>query len=263
MKITIFTSNQSRHNYLINKFSEISETLFVIQEKKIIIKEDHINKKDNLKSIYFSKVNKAQNLIFKDHKTINKNSTISLLKINMGELSSLKIDMIKDYLKSDLYIVFGSSYIKGELIEFLINQNTINIHMGISPFYRGSACNFWALYDNNSHLVGATIHKLTKGLDDGPIIYHAISEQVDDCFIYTMSTVKSAILSLYNIIQKRKLHKLTANKQLDSKKIRYSKHKDFNDAAIIKFNSLKLNKKPFDYHSLKDFFLLKKEDFFL
>ena len=47
--------------------------------------------------------------------------------------------------------------------------------MGISPYYRGTDCNFWALYDNNSHLVGSTIHYLSKGIDSGPILYHAIS----------------------------------------------------------------------------------------
>ena len=32
MKITLFTANQSRHNYLINKLSEISDELFIVQE---------------------------------------------------------------------------------------------------------------------------------------------------------------------------------------------------------------------------------------
>ena len=32
MKITLFTSNKNRHNYLINTLSEISDELFVIQE---------------------------------------------------------------------------------------------------------------------------------------------------------------------------------------------------------------------------------------
>jgi len=39
--------------------------------------------------------------------------------------------------------------------------------MGISPYYRGNDCNFWALNDNNPHLVGSTIHLLSKGLDNG------------------------------------------------------------------------------------------------
>ena len=84
---------------------------------------------------------------------------------------------MKDLLKSDLYIFFGSSYIKGPLVNFLIKKKAINIHMGISPYYRGADCNFWAMYDGNSHLVGATIHMLSKGLDSGAILYHAMSKK--------------------------------------------------------------------------------------
>ena len=32
MKITLFTSNKNRHNYLINLLSEVSDELYVIQE---------------------------------------------------------------------------------------------------------------------------------------------------------------------------------------------------------------------------------------
>ena len=93
----------------------------------------------------------------------------------MGDLNTCSLDNISDFLKSDIYIVFGSSYIKGDLINFLVNAKAINIHMGVSPYYRGTDCNFWALYDNNPHLVGATIHLLSKGLDSGPMLYHAMS----------------------------------------------------------------------------------------
>ena len=36
MKITVFTRNQSRHNYLVNLLSKVSDELFVIQENVII-----------------------------------------------------------------------------------------------------------------------------------------------------------------------------------------------------------------------------------
>ena len=51
---------------------------------------------------------------------------------------------------------------------------------------------FWALYDNNPHLVGSTIHMLSKGLDDGPVLYHALSKIKTSPFDYTMSCVKAA-----------------------------------------------------------------------
>ena len=36
MKITIFTSNNSRHNYLINLMSSISSEIYVVQENNTI-----------------------------------------------------------------------------------------------------------------------------------------------------------------------------------------------------------------------------------
>ena len=36
MNITVITSNQNRHNFLINKLSNICEKLYVIQERKEI-----------------------------------------------------------------------------------------------------------------------------------------------------------------------------------------------------------------------------------
>ena len=97
----------------------------------------------------------------------------SIIQVPSGSINNLSMISLEKYLKSDIYLVFGSSYIKGDLINFLVKNNTINIHMGISPYYRGTDCNFWALYDGNPHLVGSTIHYLSKGLDNGPMLYHA------------------------------------------------------------------------------------------
>ena len=72
--------------------------------------------------------------------------------------------------------------------------------MGVSPYYRGTDCNFWALYDGNPHLVGSTIHYLSKGLDNGPMLYHTLSK-IKDNFEYTMSTVKAAFVSVVTRIK--------------------------------------------------------------
>tara|TARA_B100002019_G_scaffold293508_1_gene321741 strand:+ start:10377 stop:11174 length:798 start_codon:yes stop_codon:yes gene_type:complete len=264
MKITLFTADKPRHIYLINKLSQVADQLFVIQEKKIDnIFDFNTSKLSKLKVDYYDKVNKAQNLIFKDCE-INNNGIIKRnLKIKMGQLSSLSILDLDDYLQSDLYIIFGSSFIKGDLVEKLVDKSAINLHMGISPFYRGSACNFWALYDNRPDLVGATIHYLTKGIDSGPILYHAVSEQVENDFIYSMSTVKSAILSLALNIKNNTIFRYSSEIQNNKKEIRYSKKSDFNDVVINKYNEFdKRVKIPFDSNKLKDYFFLKKENFF-
>ena len=229
MKVTIFTSNNLRHNFLINSISEVVDDVNVVQECNTIFpgKVKGFYPKNKLIQNYFKNVNNAQIKIFGKQFVNFKSKKNKLLTLKYGDLSFCKIDFLKDFLKSDLYLVFGASYIKGPLIKFLVKKKAINIHMGISPYYRGSNCNFWAMYDNNPELVGATIHYLTSGLDDGKIIYHAVSEQVSNPYNYTMSTVKSAIVSLSNKIKDKSLFKLKPLKQDKSKEKRYSTQKRF------------------------------------
>ena len=107
------------------------------------------------------------------------------------------------------------------LIDYLIKKKAINIHMGLSPFYRGSSCNFWALNDKNPEYVGSTIHYLSKGLDSGNIIAHCLPDYKEkNMFNYTMSSVKSAHNCLSNLITSKKLFKLRSQKQ--NKNYRYS-----------------------------------------
>ena len=112
---------------------------------------------------------------------------------------------------------------------------------GVSPYYRGTDCNFWALYDNNPHLVGATIHMLSKGLDSGPMLYHALSNLKSNPFEYTMSTVKSAFHSIVEQIKDK------------SKEIRYSKKVEFNEEVVKNYfsKSINLNSKQFNLSLLK------------
>ena len=81
----------------------------------------------------------------------------------------------------------GASWIKGLLCDQLIEGKAVNVHAGIAPQYRGSSCNFWALYDGNPEFVGATTHMLTKGLDNGDICWLSRPDKpIDNPFEFTM-----------------------------------------------------------------------------
>ena len=65
-KITLFTSNNQRHNYLVNFLSKLTDNLYVIQESKTIFpglnSDDYLN--NSLVHKYFTKVDWAQKKIF-------------------------------------------------------------------------------------------------------------------------------------------------------------------------------------------------------
>ncbi len=78
-------------------------------------------------------------------------------------------------LKPDLLCVFGTSLIRGDLL----NEGRlgiINLHGGLSPEYRGADCTFWALYNGEPEKVGCTLHYIDAGIDTGRLIAHISPE---------------------------------------------------------------------------------------
>ncbi len=125
MKITIFTSNSLRHFNLINKIFEISTQCNAIVETKTIFPgyvKDFFKQSVNIEK-YFQKVRNAEIRYFEKNSYLKKNVNVKILK--HGDLNHLKKKDLKFALNSDIYIVFGSSFIKTNwLINFLIKKKS-------------------------------------------------------------------------------------------------------------------------------------------
>ena len=114
MRITLFTSNKSRHNYFINLLSSISKELFVVQESGSIfpgIIPGQYSVSDKIRE-YFKMVNEAQLKIFGNQYIKNNKKNVKLLPIVFGDLNKLTLEFLSDFTQSDVYIIFGCSYIK-------------------------------------------------------------------------------------------------------------------------------------------------------
>lgn len=231
MKITVFTGNQPRHLALVRHLSTIADELFAVIECKTVftgVVQDKYNKSPIIEE-YFKNVHAAERQIFGPLSFIERNTRT--LPLRTGDLSLLSFDELKEALSSDVYIVFGSSFIKGWLIDYLMARKALNIHMGISPYYRGHSCNFWALYDQRPDMVGATIHYISAGLDSGPMLYHALPNlsETSTPFEFTMRAVLAAHKSLVDRISTGEIFSIPAQQQDKSHEIRYTRGADFTD----------------------------------
>lgn len=230
MNITIFTANQPRHLALIREMSKLFDRVYVIQECKSVLPgylKDFYLDTETMRE-YFSYVTKSEKKIFGELDFLPQNCFVMGLKC--GDVSYIPLEVFGNSLKSDYYLVFGASFIKGKLADYLVEHSALNIHMGISPYYRGCSCNFWAIYDGHPEMVGATIHLLSKGLDSGEILYHALPGNItDDAFDLGMLAVKSAFESLIYMLETGKLEALTSVKQDKSMEIRYARNEAFTD----------------------------------
>lgn len=73
-------------------------------------------------------------------------------------------------LAPDLLVAYGCSLIKGRLLEAFAGR-FLNVHLGLSPYYRGSGTNFWPLVNGEPEFVGATFMHIDPGVDTGEIIH--------------------------------------------------------------------------------------------
>ncbi len=174
MKVTVFTSNQPRHVALIEALAQIADSVFAVQECNTVFpgQVDDFFRRSEIMRDYFARVIAAEEKTFGRPRFLPAN--VRSLSIKMGDLNRLNPQSLGAALEADVYVVFGAGFIKGPLCEHLVGRGAINIHMGVSPYYRGSSTNFWALYDGRPEMVGATVHRLSAGLDSGPMLFHAL-----------------------------------------------------------------------------------------
>jgi methionyl-tRNA formyltransferase len=232
MSVTVFTRDSARHIALVNKLATVTNSVHaVIESSPPLVKAPP---KSPVMTEYFSRAQQAENHIFGTGITLDPRVNTQL--IATGQLNQLTPQQLQAALETDYVVVFGSSYIKGWLADALIDKNAINLHMGISPQYRGSACNFWALFDNNPHLVGATIHRLAKSLDSGSVIQHIRPEFTgQNLFHFSMQAVAAGHDALAALIANNQLQTMTPQPQDSSLEIRYSKNADFTDDVASSF----------------------------
>jgi len=68
----------------------------------------------------------------------------------------------------DVILVYGTSVIKTHVCN-LAKDICLNMHTGVSPYYRGTGCAFFPIVYGDFHRLGATIHECISALDAGQI----------------------------------------------------------------------------------------------
>lgn len=241
MKITVFTSNQPRHTSLVDALADVAEEVFAVRECNTVFpgQVDDFFRKSEIMQRYFQRVIAAEGEVFGPVRFNAAN--VRQLPIKMGDLNTLTLEQLAPALQSDYYITFGCSYIKGPLCEHLVAARAVNLHMGLSPYYRGSSTNFWPMYDNQPEYVGATIHLLTAGLDSGPMLFHAVPAPAEeDPFVYGMRSVQVAHRAVVERLAAGELFAAEPVEQDKSKQVRYTRNRDFTDEVADEY----LNRLP-------------------
>jgi len=239
MNITVFTSCQPRHLALVERLASVADTAYACLEVNTLFPgqtEDFFRKSEVMKT-YFGHVQEAERAEFGSVRFLPEN--VRTITMKMGDLNALDLSWLRPALQSEVIVVFGASYIRKPLIDVLLARGAINIHMGTSPYYRGSSCNFWALYDGRPDYVGATIHLLSAGLDSGAILCHALPQNREgeslDGFALGMRGVTAAFNTLVSLIKDERWREMKPVAQDKGLELRYTRNRDFTDRVATEY----------------------------
>ena len=73
-------------------------------------------------------------------------------------------------LNPDIVICYGTSIIREPILSDFASR-FLNIHLGLSPYYRGGGTNFWPLVNGEPEFVGVTFMQIDRGVDTGPVVH--------------------------------------------------------------------------------------------
>jgi len=185
------------------------------------------NFKETEERFFADKINVNRKLI-KEH-------TIKIITSNINDKENVSI--IKK-LNPKLIAVHSIDLLKDELIN-LFPKRIINLHAGLSPYYRGGGTNIFPFYNNELEYVGMTVHYIDMGIDSGDIIHQGrpIFEEDDNTHTIGCKNVLLGTELTCNMIDKY----LSLNEPLlaikqDIKNGKLYRWKDFTQETVEKIN---------------------------
>lgn len=157
--------------------------------------------------------------------------------IKKGEINDPSI--VEEIIKSDPdYIVsYGCSIIKSKLIEYF-SERFINIHLGLSPYYRGSGTNYWPFVFGELQFVGVTFMYINEGIDTGEVIHQIRAEIRDGDTIHDIGNRLISAMSkeITYLIKSDISPQRDVTRKFNTVPRRYFSKRDFTEHSLIRVN---------------------------
>jgi len=101
--------------------------------------------------------------------------------IRVVEVENINDDLVRRLVgteKPDVLLDHGTSIVRDSILECA--PLSLNLHWGLSPYYRGSMCTRFALLHRDPWNIGVTIHRMSRDVDGGEILGQGRPEIADD-----------------------------------------------------------------------------------
>jgi hypothetical protein len=178
LRVAILTSLETRHRFFANQIRRRFDVGAIVYARPTynpatVNDSDLSPREQAIVADHFAERSRLERNFFgHDAEPAKPSAECTVLNLDAGLLNQSSTVECLHTRSVNCLVVFGTDLIKPPL---LAPQKWImvNMHLGLSPYYRGTATNFYPLLNQEPQYVGATIHRLDAGIDSGPILRHA------------------------------------------------------------------------------------------
>ena len=174
MRAVLLTSTFRRHTFVANTLAAGCDLTGVWREEKTFRPERYAHDAADEKTIqqHFAERDASEARYFSADSVLRLDQGAARRTVAAGVCNEPTEVALMEAAKPDVVLVFGTGILREPLLS-AFEGRILNIHLGLSPYYRGAGTNFWPLVNRQPEYVGATIHYLDAGIDTGPILSHA------------------------------------------------------------------------------------------
>ena len=217
MNVAIFTSSALRHQAFAKLAYEASglNVVAIFHEEGNILKDivEHREEAD-LEIKHLEERDQAERDYFELY--LNSSRSIGIERsVPRKWFSTNECIKTLENLNINLVLVYGTSIIKGKIID-RYRGRILNVHLGLSPYYRGSGTNYFPFVNKEPEYCGATYMYLDEGVDTGKVI-HQIRPKIlaTDSFHQLSNRFLIKVFKTYVTLAEN-FDKLQATYQIDS-----------------------------------------------
>ena len=167
MSVILLTGDQRRHRYVANRLAErIDLEAIVVEEQSLGTAQNLASEDQRLIDAHFAMRDAAEARYF---------GPVAPWPLAHDRILAVPRGSVNDAsgwvsrFPARVLLLYGTSKVGGELLTSFEGR-VVNMHLGLSPYYRGTATNFWPLVNGEPECVGVTVHLATDQIDGGPIL---------------------------------------------------------------------------------------------
>jgi len=241
MHVGILTSTDVRHCYVVNALRRRCEVSAVcyqdvgyhpartaageIDESTAAVLKHHFEERRRQEEAFFGH----------DAARVENSPACGVRVVDAGTLNTEETLAFLRDCGAEAAVVYGTGLIKSPLLE-AFSGRMLNMHLGLSPYYRGTATNFYPLLNGEPEYVGATIHLIDAGIDSGPIVHHARPEITAEDMPHTVGckAILAGIEKLVQALDELAAGTLVAVPQWEVENPRLYLRKDYHPSQVVR-----------------------------